>query len=225
MELGFYFLFLQEQIKDIIIVSPNLLRDDSASGLPAAEGRGVPGQPTHPRLLRCRRLQLSHRPRGMCPSWLREHARSLSPRRGERLDIRGRHGVVHDRVQRRVCAGGWQVCFRVCWNARGMPCWPLCHSRVSAGHTFLLQLLSLCGETSRAPRTGRASREVRECASRAGRLPDCLEELTPPCLPCPFGSYQSNFGAQECNVCAEGQNTMSAASTRSSDCVCLPGFE
>lgn len=45
------------------------------------------------------------------------------------------------------------------------------------------------------------------------------------CLPCAFGSYQSNFGAQECNACAEGQNTTSAASTRASDCVCLPGFE
>ena len=45
------------------------------------------------------------------------------------------------------------------------------------------------------------------------------------CVQCPHGSYQQNFGAQECNLCAGGQNTTSAASTRSSDCVCVEGFE
>ena len=45
------------------------------------------------------------------------------------------------------------------------------------------------------------------------------------CVECPHGSYQTNFGAQECYVCARGQNTTSPASTRSSDCVCTPGFE
>ena len=45
------------------------------------------------------------------------------------------------------------------------------------------------------------------------------------CVQCPHGSYQPNFGAEECHLCAEGQNTTSPASTRSSDCVCTPGFE
>jgi hypothetical protein len=45
------------------------------------------------------------------------------------------------------------------------------------------------------------------------------------CVQCPHGSYQPNFGAQECYLCARGQNTTSPASTRSSDCVCTPGFE
>jgi hypothetical protein len=44
-------------------------------------------------------------------------------------------------------------------------------------------------------------------------------------VPCPYGSYQPNFGAQECHLCASGQNTTSPASTSSSDCVCTPGFE
>lgn len=45
------------------------------------------------------------------------------------------------------------------------------------------------------------------------------------CVQCPYASYQPNFGAQECNMCAAGQNTTSPASTRSSDCVCVQGFE
>ena len=50
-------------------------------------------------------------------------------------------------------------------------------------------------------------------------------ELDRSCVQCPHASYQPNFGAQACNLCAEGQNTTSAASTRSSDCVCIEGFE
>jgi hypothetical protein len=45
------------------------------------------------------------------------------------------------------------------------------------------------------------------------------------CVKCPHGFYQHNFGAQECFKCANGQNTTSLGSTRSSDCVCDPGFE
>ena len=45
------------------------------------------------------------------------------------------------------------------------------------------------------------------------------------CVPCPHGAYQPNFAAQACYPCAEGQNTTSLASTRSSDCVCVEGFE
>ena len=45
------------------------------------------------------------------------------------------------------------------------------------------------------------------------------------CIACPFASYQTNFGAQECNMCAAGQNTTALASTRSSDCVCREGYE
>jgi hypothetical protein len=50
-------------------------------------------------------------------------------------------------------------------------------------------------------------------------------ELQRSCVPCPYVSYQPNFGAQECHLCAAGQNTTSPASTRSSDCVCVEGFE
>ena len=45
------------------------------------------------------------------------------------------------------------------------------------------------------------------------------------CVPCGHGFYQANIGATECHACAAGQNTSSPASTRSSDCVCDPGFE
>lgn len=45
------------------------------------------------------------------------------------------------------------------------------------------------------------------------------------CVPCPFGTYQPNFAAEACYPCAAGQNTTSLASTRSSDCVCVEGFE
>ena len=45
------------------------------------------------------------------------------------------------------------------------------------------------------------------------------------CEKCAYGSYQPNFGAQECYKCGSGQNTTSLGSTRSSDCVCDPGFE
>ena len=45
------------------------------------------------------------------------------------------------------------------------------------------------------------------------------------CVPCPHGTYQPNFAAQACYPCAGGQNTTSLASTRSSDCVCVEGFE
>jgi len=45
------------------------------------------------------------------------------------------------------------------------------------------------------------------------------------CVKCPHGSYQHNFGAQECYKCASGQNTTSLGSTHSSHCVCDPGFE
>lgn len=45
------------------------------------------------------------------------------------------------------------------------------------------------------------------------------------CEKCAYGSYQPNFGAQECYKCANGQNTTSLGSTRSSHCVCDPGFE
>lgn len=44
------------------------------------------------------------------------------------------------------------------------------------------------------------------------------------CVPCGHGFYQANIGATECHACAAGQNTSSPASTRSSDCVCDPGF-
>ena len=50
-------------------------------------------------------------------------------------------------------------------------------------------------------------------------------ELQRSCVECPHGSYQENFGAQACHLCAGGQNTTSPASTRSSDCVCVEGFE
>lgn len=50
-------------------------------------------------------------------------------------------------------------------------------------------------------------------------------EIERSCVQCPYASYQPNFGAQECNMCAAGQNTTSPASTRSSDCVCVQGFE
>jgi hypothetical protein len=45
------------------------------------------------------------------------------------------------------------------------------------------------------------------------------------CVPCPHGAYQPNFAAQACYPCAEGQNTTAIASTRSSDCLCVHGFE
>jgi hypothetical protein len=50
-------------------------------------------------------------------------------------------------------------------------------------------------------------------------------ELDRACVPCPYASYQPNFGAQACHLCAAGQNTTSAASKHSSDCVCVEGFE
>ena len=50
-------------------------------------------------------------------------------------------------------------------------------------------------------------------------------EVDRECLPCPYATYQPNFGTDECHACAAGQNTSSPASTRSSDCVCDPGFE
>jgi hypothetical protein len=45
------------------------------------------------------------------------------------------------------------------------------------------------------------------------------------CVPCPHASYQPNCAAEACFPCDEGQNTPSTASTRSSDCVCVGGFE
>ena len=50
-------------------------------------------------------------------------------------------------------------------------------------------------------------------------------EVDRECLPCPYATYQPNFGTDACYECASGQNTSSPASTRSSDCVCDPGFE
>jgi len=50
-------------------------------------------------------------------------------------------------------------------------------------------------------------------------------EIDRSCVQCPHASYQQNFGAQECNMCAAGQNTTAPASTGSSDCVCVEGFE
>jgi hypothetical protein len=50
-------------------------------------------------------------------------------------------------------------------------------------------------------------------------------EVDRECRPCPYATYQPNFGTSECYECASGQNTSSPASTRSSDCVCDPGFE
>ena len=44
------------------------------------------------------------------------------------------------------------------------------------------------------------------------------------CLACPFGFYQSNFGSTSCFKCNDGQNTTGIGSTKSEQCLCLPGF-
>jgi hypothetical protein len=45
------------------------------------------------------------------------------------------------------------------------------------------------------------------------------------CFGCPHGTYQPHFKASACFACASGQTTVETHSTRSTDCVCVPGFE
>lgn len=120
-------------------------------------------------------------------------------------------------------AGGQTACHACLWNASAGPA--ACAAGTELAQSFervtaLFALYSAHGARLEDYIAGFCSQGYACLPCEPGHY-----EADRACWPCPYATYQPNFGTQECYACAGGQNTSSLASTRSSDCVCDPGFQ
>lgn len=120
-------------------------------------------------------------------------------------------------------AGGQTGCHACLWNASAGPAACAPGTELAQSFERVTALFALY--------SGHGARLEDYIADFCGRGYACLPcepgryEADRACWPCPHATYQPNFGSEECYACADGQNTSALGSTRSSDCVCDPGFQ